>query len=103
MEVADNAKANIEHNLNASVEDEAVIVLAAEVRRLQDSRKWRPIETAPKDRTEVLLFNANEEPSVYAGFYEPDGGYWSYSESLIQDIVGESPATHWMPLPELPE
>jgi hypothetical protein len=54
---------------------------------------WRPIETAPKDGTEVLAW----EDSAEKLFYEEDMGAWVDHEYI------EYHPTHWMPLPEPPE
>lgn len=64
---------------------------------------WQPIETAPLDGTEVVLFYPHMSNGlVTAGYYhradfhhEP---YW------YADLVngGASPPTHWMPLPPPP-
>ena len=55
---------------------------------------WQPIDTAPKDGTEVLLWWFRRH---VVGSYVAGG--WT-DESLGQYDV--SP-THWMPLPEPPE
>jgi hypothetical protein len=74
--------------------------------------EWQPIETAPRDRTNVLLFG---ERGVDYGFWEGgspaqyecgvmtdpgmEAGWWSehyYPGSPQQP-------THWMPLPSAPE
>ena len=65
--------------------------------------EWQPIETAPRDGTEILLFDADTDPTIYVGGYDYDGRYWFYSELLAQDVVGEATPTHWMPLPEPPK
>lgn len=59
--------------------------------------KWNPIETAPKDGTEVWVYVAPREG--LRGFqcvcaYHPDAG-WCADE--LREV------THWMPLPEPPK
>jgi len=65
---------------------------------------WMPIESAPKDGRELWLFDGDQEPSQFVGFYadDPNGPYWAYSEQLVMDVVGVSSPTHWMPLPPGP-
>jgi hypothetical protein len=56
---------------------------------------WQPIETAPKDGTEVIVV---ERHLVRISFWdEPRGGVWS-------KWPGREPwdPTHWMPLPTIP-
>ncbi len=58
---------------------------------------WRPIETAPKDGSEMIL-SFGEHMTV--GKWEQDfGGNWIESDS--RDVIEPKP-THWMPLPEKP-
>jgi len=67
---------------------------------------WRPIETAPKSPTWILLGGMTSGPKV-------DTGHWcwtSYNRSRKEYNQGwtTSPGnevfpTHWMPLPEPPE
>lgn len=65
---------------------------------------WRPIETAPRDGTRVLVYACVRDPShwIIGGdlppfqcvtSYHPDGG-WTVCE--IRE------ATHWRPLPPPP-
>jgi hypothetical protein len=71
---------------------------------------WRPIETAPKDETEVLLYFPNgywaTGENMVTGFWggEPEEPAWYFSESDSKPMTafGSCP-THWMPLPRPPE
>ena len=73
---------------------------------------WQPIETAPRDGRELLLFSPYDEPNEYVGFWGwtelPQGhpdywAGWSYvDELLINHCIDEPAPTHWMPLPEPP-
>jgi len=77
--------------------------------------EWQPIETAPKDGTDILVmyihistqcvFNAfwikHEE-----GLNEPeDEGWWSYVWSEVGRtlLTDKQTPTYWMPLPQPPE
>jgi hypothetical protein len=57
--------------------------------------EWQPIETAPKDGKDILVFG--EQLRRVAFWDEARGGLWSR-------WPGREPirATHWMPLPEPP-
>jgi hypothetical protein len=57
--------------------------------------EWQPIDTAPKDGTEVLLTDGKYKRT---GYWARRVGVWS-----IDAIVALEPPTHWMPLPEPPE
>lgn len=76
--------------------------------------EWRPIETAPKDGTDVLVMYMHiQTQCVFNAFYacEEDGwdaseaGWWSYEHSEVGRIKLEDwmTPTHWMPLPEPPK
>jgi hypothetical protein len=66
---------------------------------------WRPIETAPKDGTLVLLWGRYwsdsqgwfKQPLV--GQFSPPNDWW---EAWGRVPFGCRP-THWQPLPELPD
>lgn len=76
--------------------------------------EWKPIETAPRDGTHVLLFAPEDHPKIVVGFYEvfdtADGAteeWWAYADMTLRDISGEigggaGGPTHWMPLPDEP-
>lgn len=55
---------------------------------------WQPIETAPKDGSQILLYR----PFImFVGFF--GGSQWCYNAPAIM----RPPPTHWMPLPDAPE
>jgi len=68
---------------------------------------WKPIESAPKDWTDVLLYvpDADEDQGskgVFKGWFSmEDGGFncWMSYEANSGQIY----PTHWMPLPEPPK
>lgn len=59
---------------------------------------WRPIETAPKDGTAVLL-NLPEMGDVVSGAF--CDGRWEDNGMAQCRFMGDP--THWMPLPEPPK
>lgn len=61
--------------------------------------EWQPIETAPKDGTEIVGHDAKTGTSHVTcvwrgGWYDPDDHYYSEAPEFIP--------THWMPLPPPP-
>lgn len=62
---------------------------------------WQPIETAPKDGTEILLFVdayvTGDTPQQVVGRWFRSGWQESYADEYAVCEV-----THWMPLPEPP-
>jgi hypothetical protein len=56
---------------------------------------WRPIETAPKDGSHILLYRPHIQ---FVGFYAPAG--WVVNAPGLP-LMGKPP-THWMPLPDGP-
>ena len=73
---------------------------------------WQPIETAPKDGTEVLLFGSwageingkFDPPSIAVGLFYGEGDYkefdWLATNTDAYCVWGKP--THWMPLPDEP-
>jgi hypothetical protein len=55
---------------------------------------WQPIETAPKDDTEVLVLV--EDGGILIGCFA--GGMWWIEQTFYE----KRNPTHWMPLPEPP-
>jgi hypothetical protein len=59
---------------------------------------WQPIETAPKDGTDILLW-CPLLGSEYMVIGRIDNGIW-VSSNDFEDVYDPS---HWMPLPEPPK
>lgn len=74
--------------------------------------EWRPIESAPRDGTEFLAFEAGEgAPDIWpnmmaVGFIQKIGEheyfYVAHYAGHEAEFMIEKP-THWMPLPEPPK
>ena len=69
--------------------------------------EWRPIETAPRDGTPVLLwasdFKGATARTAQFRLHPCGSGLWLLAESATQElylIAGQ--ATHWAPLPPGP-
>jgi hypothetical protein len=54
--------------------------------------EWRPIETAPMDATDFLLWDGR---LLTVG--------WALNQPVWHSHVGRFTPTHWMPLPEPPK
>jgi hypothetical protein len=61
---------------------------------------WRPIETAPRDGTQVLALSG-DRIEVLAHDTWTDLGR-SYAHWITSDGHVRNDVTHWMPLPEVP-
>lgn len=62
---------------------------------------WQGIESAPKDWSEVILFDAEYDLQVTSGYYScEDGGDDAWVTSSCNNKITP---THWMPLPAPPE
>ncbi len=64
---------------------------------------WQPIETAPKDGTDILVYN--DDGHVYEARYDYDK--WRFA-TADQHGCGccagyDDAPTHWMPIPDKPE
>jgi len=75
---------------------------------------WQPIETAPRDGTDVIVgFDRADTWIVHVAWWRTgeeygctanDRGWWSYTlGSVTQEQLDEDRTpTHWMPLPDPP-
>ena len=66
---------------------------------------WQPIDTAPRDGTDVLVYARDEvigrDEIWISYFYGKEGGPLT-PQWTAPDDIDEQP-THWMPLPRPPE
>ena len=82
----------------------------AEIKRLlefHDKHQWQPIETAPKDGTEILAYDRIECKILFwSGKTEridiknPAWVSWEFDNA---ELMTSYNPTHWMPLPEGPK
>ncbi|MCG7324319.1 hypothetical protein [Achromobacter sp. ACRQX] len=76
------------------------------------TQQWKPIASAPKDGTEIIVFHP--EAGVCAAFCPADGFAWHVMDGMNTVVGSKSgksipvmtsflkPPTHWMPLPSAP-
>lgn len=74
-------------------------VLAGWNRRSQESDGWRPIETAPKDGTRILL--ASGSGLVFTGWWDADPDDHD-NDGWVDDAEVWWEPHHWRPLPAAP-
>lgn len=87
--------------------------------RMDSKSSWLPIETAPRDGTEVIVGwwwasvwitrgawyrdAAQLRAEGNMDFTDEDTGWWSYRHSVTQEQLGDfGQPTHWLPMPDLP-
>lgn len=67
--------------------------------------EWKPIETAPKNGRQFMVWVADDPvvvPHCFAPISMDSDGKW-FDESTGDQIEPIKGATHWMPLPKPPE
>ena len=66
--------------------------------------EWQPIETAPKDGTDILVMTGETMHVVRWINIHGDFDYWAVDDNKHGPFTlrGKAP-THWMPLPEPPK
>ena len=101
------------------------VYLEGRIAELEAKHQWQPIETAPKNLTEILGYRC--DAGVFVMVYgspedmmtdleidqvlkeEPDADWLDIEDwfCYMQDgsirLAGDEAPTHWMPLPEPPE
>jgi len=76
---------------------------AAAIRALMAEREWRPIESAPRDGTEILCWPGLRKPetAVTGAWLDTRGGP-CWVELGVGHHNGYWRPTHWLPLPKGP-
>ena len=94
------------------VDPQATIARAIMAERERCVGKWLPIESAPKDRTAIIVAVPDKDrASFHVGeaYFDPETGDWwwagidwsDYHTGPISEVNFHLP-THWMPLPPPP-
>ena len=88
------------------------VVMALELLRQENERlrkgagriEWQPIETAPKDGTDILVMTGETMHVVRWINIHGDFDYWAVDDNKHGPFTlrGKAP-THWMQLPETPK
>lgn len=71
--------------------------LERELADLKAKQAWRPIATAPKDGTEMLVYVHGD---IALMSYQIHCSAWMYSDGSIEDEIDKA---LWQPLPETPK
>ena len=68
--------------------------------KLREATEWRPIESAPRDYTQILVYCSHGQ---YVASWEVDCDWWGVDENKHGPfpLRGEEPS-HWLPLPAAP-
>lgn len=106
----DKVDPDAEHVLSVSISQ----ALLSAYERGRVEREWQPIETAPKDRSPIVIAVPTKDRDdfiVGEAYFDPehyDGEWWwagtghgDYHGGPISEINHHMP-THWMPLPAPP-
>jgi hypothetical protein len=68
--------------------------------------EWQPIETAPKDGTQILCFDVRTgeiRVAIRKLFFDRSGAYeWFRDDKIVPGHTWSLLPTHWMPLPAPP-
>lgn len=70
--------------------------------------EWQPIETAPRDGTDILVWSeileelGNQSFGKLHAIARCVGGCWDVSHTCYYSVEAVNP-THWMPLPTPPK
>ena len=75
--------------------------LLAALRRASPETGWQPMETAPKDGTQLLLWINGIEPRPRIGYWSERGSDTGWYGLQSQHFIGVI-VTHWQPLPPAP-
>ena len=96
---------DIQHHYRQALRDDITARYENTLRSLDDG--WRPIESAPQDWVDVLLFSPDhkgfDNGGVFSGFCTGKGGDWLVYDFTRSDGATPVTPTHWRPLPAPPQ
>jgi thioesterase domain-containing protein len=69
---------------------------------MREKMNWLPIETAPKDGTEILIWMDGKQRIVARWADAPAFGWSDWIETVEGYRLRKNVITHWQPLPEPP-
>lgn len=74
------------------------------IAELEQVLQWQPIETAPKDGSNILGFDSNfPSNGAYITWFAEKYGSYQWCSDSTNDFGGWEIPTHWMPLPKPPK
>ncbi len=68
---------------------------------MSEATQWQPIETAPKDGTEILIGRFDEDGSEWYATAEWWVRSWAFmwAKNIDHPVLIDFEPTHWRPLP----
>ena len=85
------------------VAEKALLWADKRIRELEAERQWQPIETAPKDGTDILISNPKKWLYLRIAYWRKTQKAKNWKRGwFVEDGYDYNNASHWMPLPELP-
>jgi hypothetical protein len=99
-QLAELEKVNAEvwSNLEFRKSIRVILENANEIVQVLEAANWLPIESAPRDGTNILGCDGEKMTAVYWNYF----GYWELSVCGIYTEDAEWHPTHWRPLPAAP-
>jgi len=82
--------------------DQTTLQELVRLRKVNEKYRWKPIDTAPKDGSVVLIFDPSREKWKINSAYWPNHWDKPCFLSAGQGVMLDK-ATHWMELPEEPQ
>jgi hypothetical protein len=71
---------------------------ADEIKRLREGLEWQPIETAPKDETEILVY-CKLTNEFLVSFFKEDNWIFCETDTTLHGCLPD----YWQPLPDAPK
>lgn len=80
-----------------------LVAFVAAIEARAKASAWQPIETAPKDGTRVILFDAQREPKEMIARWKADAWWGDPTPSGKSTVWRDDTGAHWQPIPPPPE